>query len=80
MASAAPVVAVSAGVLCPMPSRSATVGRASSRIPTADGMMRARTARSPPVVRCRKGPFFPVDHFSAKSGVTTDMMVTATTP
>ena len=51
MASAAPVVAVSAGVLCPLPSKRATDGLASSSMPTADGMMSARTARRPPVMR-----------------------------
>ena len=80
MASAAPVVAVSAGVLWPLPSRRATAGLASSSMPTAEGMMRARTARRPPVMRCRKAAWCPVDHCCARSGVTTDMTVTATMP
>ena len=49
-------------------------------MPTAEGMTRARTARSPPVMRWRKGSVWSVDHFSARSGVTTDMTVTAITP
>ena len=80
MASAAPVVAVEAGVLCPWPSSSATAGLARSSMPTAEGMMRASTARRPPVMRCRKASRCPVDHFSARSGVTTDMTVTAMMP
>ena len=59
MASAAPVVAVSAGVLCPMPSRGPRPGWARSSMPTADGMMRARTARRPPVMRCRNAGLLP---------------------
>ena len=80
MAKAAPVVAVSAGVLCPTPSRSATAGRARSSMPTAEGMMSARTARRPPVMRCRNSGRCPVDQRSARSGVTTDITVTATMP
>ena len=59
MASAAPVVAVSAGVLCPFPSSRATAGLARSSMPTADGMMRARTARRPPVMRCKNAALLP---------------------
>ena len=39
--------------------------------------MSARTARRPPVMRCRKAARCPVDQRSARSGVTTDMTVTA---
>ena len=80
MASAAPVVAVSAGVLWPFPSNRATEGLASSRMPTAEGMISARTARRPPVMRCRNAVCWPVDQRSARSGVTTDITVTATMP
>ena len=59
MASAAPVVAVSAGVLWPLPSSSATGGLARSSMPTAEGMMSASTARRPPVMRCRKAARLP---------------------
>ena len=37
-----------------MPSSKATAGRARSSMPTAEGMMSARTARRPPDSRCRK--------------------------
>jgi hypothetical protein len=37
-------------------------------------------ARQPPERRARKAVVFPVDHCSARSGVTTDMTVTATMP
>ena len=80
MASAAPVVAVSAGVLCPFPSNRATAGLARSSMPTAAGMMRARTARRPPVMRFKNAVWCPVDHCCARSGVTTDITVTATMP
>ena len=80
MARAPPVVAVEAGVLCPWPSSSATAGLAKRSIPTAEGMMSASTARRPPVIRCRKASRWPVDHFSDRSGVTTDITVTAMMP
>ena len=59
MARAAPVVAVSAGVLWPLPRSRATAGLAKRSMPTAEGMTRARTARSPPVMRCRKAACLP---------------------
>ena len=81
MASAAPVVAVSAGVLWPLPRSRATAGLARSSMPTAAGMMRARTARSPPRHAVQEG------RRSGRSttarpgpGVTTDMTVTAMMP
>ena len=37
-------------------------------------------ARQPAERRARKAAVCPVDHCSARSGVTTDMMVTATIP
>ena len=49
-------------------------------MPTADGMMRARTARRPPLMRWRKAVRCPVDQRSARSGVTTDITVTAMMP
>ena len=80
MARASPVWQVSAGLLCPWPRSRATAGLASSSMPTAAGMMRASMARQPVESRARKAVVCPVDHFSLRSGVTTDMMVTATIP
>ena len=49
-------------------------------MPTAAGTMRAKTARRPPVMRRWKAAVWPVDQRSARSGVTTDMTVTAMIP
>ena len=50
-------------------------------MPTAEGMMRASTARRPPVMRRRKArPAARWTTAAARSGVTTDMTVTATMP
>ena len=80
MASASPVGAVWAGVLWPCPRSSATAGLDRSSMATAAGIIRANMARSPVDRRARKAAVWPVDHCSARSGVTTDMMVTATIP
>ena len=42
--------------------------------------MSARMARRPPVMRFKNAVWCPVDHCWARSGVTTDMTVTATMP
>ena len=80
-ASAAPVVAVWAGVLWPLPSSSATAGLGQEQHADGggddegeDGAQAARHA-----VR-GTAPAVPVDQRSARSGVTTDITVTATTP